>query len=224
MPSATDPDSAVERSTLSWTKDELGGADTRGLLHDLGHGLATLSYLSDGLHEDSSLSPAARERVSLMRRELEQLLELADRGLRARVRADWCDLREVAEQLVTLASLTTSTVVHLVPGPEAAVRGDRSTVHRMLANVLDNAVRAAGPEGTVEVALSRVPPSSMAVEIVDDGPGFGRGTAGTASLGLGIVTGLARTCGANVRIGPARSSGTRARLTFPEARTERVTG
>ncbi|GAB3277951.1 sensor histidine kinase [Parasphingorhabdus pacifica] len=219
MPSATDPDSAVERSALSWTKDEHGGAGTRGLLHDLGHGLATLSYLSDGLHEDPSLSPGARERVRLMRRELEQLLELADRGLRVRTPVEWCDLREVAGQLVTLTSLTTSTLVHLLPGPGAAIRSDRSTVRRMLGNVLDNAVRAAGPEGTVEVTLRRVPPSSTAVEIVDDGPGLGRGVAGTASLGLGIVTSLARTCGANVHIGPAGSSGTRARLTFPEART-----
>lgn len=193
-----------------------GGLRARGLLHDLGHGLATLSYLVDAVNEDPSLSDTARDRLGLMEQELARLLDLADRGLRSPASGP-CDLREAVEQLVSLTAVATDTSVRLLPCSATLVHTDRSVAHRMLGNVLDNAVRAAGPDGVVEVAIIRTRDGAATVEIADNGPGFGRGPGGTASLGLGIVVGLAKACAANLYIGPAQPRGTRVRLTFPNA-------
>lgn len=225
MPAAAEPDSTAECSEAGASdgaRVDVGrfgegeGPRLRGLLHDLGHGLATLSYLAETLREDSSLSRTARERLSLVERELVRLLELAGRGAREPV-ASRCGLRAVAAELTTLTGLSASASVHLWPGPEVLVRADRTVVRRMLGNVLDNAVRAAGPNGKVEVSVLGGADGTGIAEIVDNGPGFGRGPSGTAALGLGIVAGLARGCGANLRIGPANPHGTRVRLIFPRA-------
>ncbi len=47
---------------------------------------------------------------------------------------------------------------------------------RVLTNVVDNAARAAGPSGRVGVTVGsgRAAPRA-AIEVIDDGPGFGQG-------------------------------------------------
>ena len=52
-------------------------------------------------------------------------------------------------------------------------------------NVVDNAVRAAGPQGRVIVTV-RPGPSSVRILVEDDGPGFGQVGGGTG-LGLAIT-------------------------------------
>ncbi|SFL25487.1 sensor histidine kinase [Geodermatophilus ruber] len=62
--------------------------------------------------------------------------------------------------------------------------GDRSTIRRCLVNIVDNAVRAAGPAGRVQITVHRGARSAW-VLVEDDGPGFGRGPSGT---GIGLPT------------------------------------
>ncbi|MER7014677.1 ATP-binding protein [Saccharopolyspora sp. NPDC000359] len=184
----------------------------RSLLHDLGHGLATLSYLADGLRAAPGLPGDALHRLQLMELELDRLLQLVD--LRDRPREDTFALRELLTQLVAVKSLRGPAAVVLLEGAEITVRTDQTLLWRMASNLLDNAVRAAGRGGRVTVAAREVA-GEVRVEITDDGPGFGRGPRGSASLGLGIVLALARRCGAELRVDPARGGGTCARLVFP---------
>jgi signal transduction histidine kinase len=184
------------------------------LLHDLGHGLATLSYLADGLRENPSLPGDAVHRLQLMELELDRLLELVD--LRADKPAeDVFAVRELLTQLVAVKSLSGPAAVVLRADEEIRLRTDQTLLWRMVSNLLDNAVRAAGRGGRVVVAVRRSALGEVRVEITDDGPGFGNGPRGSSSLGLGIVQALAQRCGADLRIGPAPRRGTRAALVFP---------
>ncbi|WP_093146387.1 sensor histidine kinase [Saccharopolyspora antimicrobica] len=183
----------------------------RSLLHDLGHGLATLSYLADGLRADPGLPGDALHRLRLMELELDRLLQLVD--LRE-PREEAFALRELLTQLVAVTALRGPADVVLVEGPELTIRTDQTLLWRMVTNLLDNAVRAAGRGGRVAVAVREVL-GEVRVEITDDGPGFGNGPRGSASLGLGIVLALAQRCGAELRVDPAPGGGTCARLVFP---------
>ncbi|GAA4858151.1 hypothetical protein GCM10025787_48340 [Saccharopolyspora rosea] len=192
--------------------DSRGGMELRSLMHDLGHGLATLSYLADGLRDDPALPDAAHDRLRLMERELDRLLDLVD--VRAGEPTEFA-LRELLSELAEIKSLAGRATVVLLPGAEVTLRTDQTLLWRMVANLLDNAVRAAGPGGRVAVAVHRTGRGGASIAITDDGPGFGNAPGGTASLGLGIVVGLAQRCGADLRIDPARRRGTRVRLVFP---------
>jgi signal transduction histidine kinase len=209
----TDSARTVARPS-SRSSSSRGGAELRSLLHDLGHGLATLSYLADGLRAEASLPGDAAHRLQLMELELDRLLELVD--LRAdQSSADAFALRGLLTQVVAVKSLAGSADVRLRPGGEVTMRADQTLLWRMVSNLLDNAVRAAGRGGRVTVAVHRRASGGVAVEITDDGPGFGNGPRGSSSLGLGIVLALAERCGAELRIDPAPVRGTRARLAFP---------
>lgn len=184
------------------------------MLHDLGQGLATLALLTDGLRNDFTPSGQARDRLDLMDQELSRLVDLA--GLSAGEPVfEVFDVRRMLRQLISPRALTVEPVVTLRAGGTVPLCTDRGLLWRMVANLVDNAVRAAGPGGTVEVGVAHG--SEVIVEVLDDGPGPDSGPPGAASQGIGIVTELARRCGARLQIRSAESGGTRARLVFSGA-------
>jgi signal transduction histidine kinase len=72
-------------------------------------------------------------------------------------------------------------------GGEAWAHMDPVALWRAIRNVLDNACRVAAGRVDVRVDADR---GWIAVQVDDDGPGFGAGPAarpGLASLGLGLV-------------------------------------
>jgi signal transduction histidine kinase len=88
-------------------------------------------------------------------------------------------------------------------------------VWRVLSNVVGNAARAAGKAGLVTVEIGQ---DTMAtIDVTDDGPGFGNGPPGRASLGLRVVTSLLASCGGTLDISPAGPAGTHARITLPRS-------
>lgn len=188
----------------------------RGLLHDVGHGLATLSYLADGLRDDPQVPGEARYRLELMAEELARLRELLD--LRARPATDRVAVRDLLERLAAVTAQSTGVAVEVLPGDDVVLRTDRTLLWRMVSNIVDNAVRASGPGGRVRIVLERGV-GEVAVDVVDDGPGFGAGPAGSASLGLRVVRALAEQCRASLREGSRQGAGERrgaqVRLAFP---------
>ena len=95
----------------------------RSLMHDLGHGLATLSYLADGLRDDPALPDAAHDRLRLMERELDRLLDLVD--VRAGEPTEFA-LRELLSELAEIKSLAGQATVVLLPGAEVTLRTDQT--------------------------------------------------------------------------------------------------
>jgi signal transduction histidine kinase len=54
-----------------------------------------------------------------------------------------------------------------------------------------------------------------AVDVIDDGPGFGQGPPGAASLGLGVVTSLLESCGGTLEVRAPGSGGAHVRIVVP---------
>ena len=105
------------------------------------------------------------------------------------------------------------------------VEGSRDELHRMVLNLLDNAIRHTPPGSCVELTL-REDGDRAVVEVGDDGPGipaemrsgifdrFVRGTGpsdtarGTGTgLGLAIVSAVAQSHGGSVEAGESKSGG-----------------
>jgi two-component system nitrate/nitrite response regulator NarL len=84
---------------------------------------------------------------------------------------------------------------------------------RVLTNVVDNAARAAAPRGRVEISLRDH--EGPAIDVADDGPGFGQGTPGTGSLGLSVVTSLLDACGGSLAVRARQSGGTLVHIRLP---------
>jgi signal transduction histidine kinase len=97
--------------------------------------------------------------------------------------------------------------------------GVRAAVRRCLVNVLHNATRAAGPDGTVTVTVVRGV-DSIEVVVEDDGPGFGRIPAGNG-VGLRLSRELLLSMGGELLLGAASSDhgGARVVIVLPATTT-----
>lgn len=201
-------------------------ARLRGLLHDLGHQLTTLSYLVEAVREDTALTEDSGFRLELLAAEMSRVLDLIDHGIygmqgehqpedQASV-----ELRPLASQVAKLAAFAHEADVVLLPGPDVRVHASPATLWRVLTNVVDNAGRAAGRGGRVGVAISQ--PGETIIEVSDDGPGFGAGRPGSASLGLEIVDSLLASCDGVMHVESPPGGGTRVRIVLPQRLTPRL--
>ncbi len=168
------------------------------------------------------------------------LLARADAGrIGARTR---CDLSEVATNAAAEVAPTIGERELRVENERPLlVDGNPDELHRLVLNLLDNAVRHTRPGSRIELRL-RVEGSSAVVEVADDGPGVsvelreqiferfvrGEGPADTAigggsGLGLAIVNAVARSHGGSAEAGESDLGGALFRVRLPSriARSER---
>ena len=145
-----------------------------------------------------------------------------------------CDLAALA-QTVTEAFAPSAEDMHqsltLVVEAQVSVDGDAELLTQMLVNLVENALRHAGPQAKIRVRVARFGRSAV-LSVTDDGPGVpeadgerlfdrfyrlerSRSTPGSG-LGLALVAAVAKLHGADVSLLPARP-GLEARVTFPEA-------
>lgn len=97
-----------------------------------------------------------------------------------------------------------------VPVPSTSLR-------RALTNLIDNAVRVAGPDGVVKVRAG-VTGRRAFVIVEDDGPGFTL-SRGLPTFGLGIAIEIAAAAGGSLEIGAGTLGGTSACFRVPTIRT-----
>jgi len=189
----------------------------RGLLHDLGHQMTTLSYLVEAVRGDVELPGDAGSRLELLSLEMSRLLDIIAQeipGGGGVPDVAEVGLRSLAGQVTQLARIAHETSVILEPGPEVSVEASPALLWRVLTNVVDNAARAAGPDGRVGVTVSARADRAM-LDVIDDGPGFGHGPPGVASLGLGVVTTLLESCGGALEIRAPAAGGAHVRIVVP---------
>jgi len=187
-----------------------------GLLHDLAHEMATLSYLVEAARGDPALTVDSGARLELIALELSRVLDIIAHGMSDEQPVETTDaveVRALAEQVTQLARVAHDASVAVLPGPTVRIPVSAAVLWRVLSNVVDNAARAVGPAGRVEVAILRG--KQAVIEVTDDGPGFGNGPAGMASLGLRVAASLLASCGGNLEVGSPAVGGTQVRIVLP---------
>ena len=100
-----------------------------------------------------------------------------------------------------------------MPGPAAVITISPVLLWRVLSNVVENAARAAGRSGTVTLAIRQA--GTTVIDVTDDGPGFGAGPPGHASLGLEVVTALLESCGGALAVEAPPQGGTTVLVALP---------
>lgn len=113
------------------------------------------------------------------------------------------------------------------------VRADGALLDRIVTNLLDNAVKFAGPDGTIRVAARAASDGRVELVVEDGGPGVPDGDLGRiferfarldqqtsrgrrgVGLGLSVVRGLAASMGADVSAGRSRLGGLAVTLRLP---------
>jgi signal transduction histidine kinase len=178
--------------------------------------LANLELLAEELEgEQRDTAESALRSTRRMRRLVADLLLLA--------RADAG--RQVAHEAVDLSSVVVEAAAELepvagdhaievdVPGP-AIIEGARDELHRLVLNLLENAVKHTAPGTNVRVSVRREA-SELVLAVEDEGPGvpdelagrifdrFVRGASdrgGSSGLGLAIVKAVAESHGGSVEL------------------------
>jgi signal transduction histidine kinase len=178
----------------------------RRLSHDIRHELATIMLLASLMDSAQDVGADSRQRARQLLGEARWLDRLhrayeetlTDGGEQVGTAAEPIRLDLFAGEVVGAARLSTSTTIRF-SADEAWAHADRLAFWRALRNMVGNAVRAAGPDGNVDVRI-RTASGWATAEVDDDGPGFGAGPSGTASLGLGIVRDFAIAWGGYLEI------------------------
>ena len=253
-PTRTDTELGQTAQAFDEMLDELEGAErraqqaeerTRAFLADAAHELRTpiagvQAAAETMLHHDDQLDRDERQHLqALLVREAERAGALIS-GLLAAARLDaGIDLDLAPISLPTLVHSELDRVRLLNPeatvtmsGPEVIARADAAKVSSILRNVIDNAMRAAGPQGELHVVVREQDQYAIA-EFWDSGPGVppsereriferlvrldhGRANdAGGSGLGLAIARGYARAHGGDLTCEEPHGVGAMFRLVLP---------
>jgi signal transduction histidine kinase len=194
----------------------------RQISHDIHHELGTIMVLASLLSIAPDVGADSRERARQILGEIRWLDELQRAYEALAVAPDApalggplvpMRLDTLAADIVSAMQLSTLTRITLT-ATETWACTDRLGYWRALRNIIDNALRAAGGSGHVEVRISAVDGWAVA-QVDDDGPGLGQVPPGLSSLGLGIVQDLASARGGQLEIRRGALGGCCVRLLLP---------
>ena len=253
-PTRTDTEIGQTAQAFDEMLDELEGAEarahqaeerTRAFLADAAHELRTpiagvQAAAETLLHHDDQLDNQERQHLqALLVREAERAGALIS-DLLAAARLDAgidLDLAPVSLRTLVHSEIDRVRLLHpeatvTMSGPEVVARADAPKVSSILRNVIDNAMRAAGPEGKVHIVV-REQNQFATAEVWDSGPGVppsereriferlvrlddGRANdTGGSGLGLAIARGYARAHGGDLTCEDPRGIGAMFRLVLP---------
>jgi signal transduction histidine kinase len=181
------------------------------LCHDLRQYVAAgllLSEPADGLEGEAG--PA---RLSVLHQQFEAIADLLDLEQAPTRRIGGVNLTQLAGECAEVVRLTYRVPVVFDRPARVVVAADQALLRRAIGNLLDNACRAAGGTGRVQLRVDEADGEAY-VEVSDDGPGFGAAGSGTG-YGLQVVAAAARACDGRIEISSGPYSGTTVRLCLP---------
>jgi signal transduction histidine kinase len=193
-------------------------------LHDLRQTVAVILASVSAAEEDPSPSPETRRWLRHIADEAQRISRLCEHAVRAGGTPHMLtSLDEVAASVVDSTRVTFSTAIaYRTSGPDVHVDG--AAIERALANVINNACRAAGTEGHARVEIEGAPDGSATITVDDDGPGFG--TRGNRpGLGLEVIRHVLDPLGGSLEIshrGPL--GGARVQIQLPPSSPRLTSG
>lgn len=143
------------------------------------------------------------------------------------------DLPSFLGDVATAARAIAERHWELGPVPDLVVSIDREKVRGAVLNLIDNSVKATGPEGTIRIGAETGPGGTLAIVVADTGVGipvaqheriFRRFERGErldergSGLGLAIVSAVAEAHGGQVTIDSASGAGCTVRIVLPASR------
>jgi len=217
------------------------------LAHEIKNPLASIRSSVEQLGKSSRANPDEKFLANLIVRESDRLSRLLSEFLDfSRVRVTECrpmDLHSVAEAAIRLVrqhpDCAAGVKITLEGGP-TPMEGDEDLLHRVVSNLVLNAVQAAGTRAAVKVrtglaAANELPGGAgidnpVALRVSDNGPGipaevqdrlfepFATGRVGGTGLGLAIVQRAVEAHRGLVLVDTKAGGGTTFTVYFPAAR------
>ena len=192
----------------------------REACHDMRQPVAGLLALAGAALVDPALPQTARTRLNQMVEQAEWLADLiqhaldtADQGASG---SGVTDLLQTISDALATERVTWSGQARIAGLAEPVfVAIHPVLVRRMAANLLNNAMRAAGPSGVVTVEVGRLQNLAL-LAVEDSGPGFGKIEKGLG-LGLSEVSRNAIRFGGRLECGNGATGGARVSLWLPLA-------
>ncbi len=217
------------------------------LAHEIKNPLASIRSSVEQLSRSTRSNPDEKFLASLIVRESDRLSRLLSEFLDfSRVRVteyravDLGVVAGAAVRLVRQHSDCPANVAIELSGGSAPMEGDEDLLHRVVSNLVLNAVQAAGPGARVQVHTSRPAPDDLptgitvenpvALRVSDNGPGipdavrerlfepFVTGRTGGTGLGLAIVQRAVVAHRGMVLVDSASGRGTTFTVYFPAGR------
>lgn len=184
------------------------------LCHDLRHPVAVIDALVAAVQIECDLPPQAKARLGQIATEARRIGELCAEVIAENIggRAPLLRLDCVAAEVVAAARARFAGITVAAAPVVAAI--DDASARRIVWNLVDNAVRAAGPNGQVLVAVWSTE-TRVRLEVGDSGPGFGHGAKGLGGLGLSIVQTTAARFGGEVEVGESELGGALVAVLLP---------
>jgi signal transduction histidine kinase len=197
--------------------------DLHEIYHDMRQPIASVFALAAAALAEPGIPRTARAHIEEIIKQAEWMADMIRDALHTAAPPSLAecatDLRSVAHEVVDAERLTWAGEARMVTPQEpvfAAV--PPVALRRMVANLVSNAIRAAGPSGRVMVEVgSEQGGACLCVE--DTGPGFGKIEKGLG-LGLAAVGRDAVRYGGQLECGNAARGGARVSLWLPRVPTE----
>jgi signal transduction histidine kinase len=187
----------------------------RELCHDLTTPATSIRLLATVAARESDPDPSLKTRLRQIAEEAGRIADICGYFLDPGRRAGPADLHVLATDAADSARSWYSGTIDVVAERVTAAAHPVDVV-RILGNLLDNACRAAGPEGRVRLVVQRDGDRARLV-VADSGRGFGQGESGQASLGLGIVAALVRRSDGALQMATSDLGGLAMTVTLPRA-------
>jgi signal transduction histidine kinase len=204
--------SAPEPFAGDWSDTEASN-DSARLCHDLRQYVAAGLLLSTTASAEDTSS---HHRLNLIHRQFAAIAEMLDAEGDTRRRPGVVNLTRLVAECVEVVRLTHRVPVITERATHIRVHGNQALLRRAVGNMLDNACRAAGANGTVRVRVEANDDGAR-VEVCDDGAGFGGISSGTGH-GLHVVAAAVRSCRGRLEISSGPGAGTAVRLCLPTTR------
>jgi C4-dicarboxylate-specific signal transduction histidine kinase len=210
------------------TRDGAFGGGSRSnltdMLHDLNQPLTAIRALAaapPGACGTSQDTDELRRRLRQIHALGEWMNDLLSNGSAAEPdsrRPGTSDVAHVVQDVVLATAASFQGRLRWRPCGPALVAVDSLELRRALGNVLDNAIRAAGPAGRVDVR-ARLSGRRVRVEVEDNGPGFGRLPHQTGR-GMAAAQRMLGRCGGVLEISAGRAGGALVGLDLPRVAAE----
>lgn len=186
----------------------------RELLHDALHELAAINTLASSVEAEGLCSQPAVDRLQRIQNQTVAVAGMLREVFLSRLEHAPFNVRDLLEEVASTVDGSVRVAVRVEERAPELLLTDELRLRRVVRNLVDNAARAAEPDGIVEISLT-TSRDGLVISVDDSGPGFGKGPHGLGSLGLQIVTRLVEEGGGQLSCGTSHLGGARVQLSLP---------